>query len=242
MAEAYLATSLARLRREIDVRWPRRDRRSDGWIGDRSHTARKSDHNPDWSSSPRGVVRALDIDKDGVDVNLLLREFIADSRTSYVIWNRYIYDREYGFRRRRYGGENPHTHHMHISIRHGNAYEDSVRSWLSGSTPPPIRPPEPPEDDLPTAAEIAKAIHQYSEGDSQPFYKLNVGMYHDADATATLVRDLPDKMGKVRQGENPEWYDAVISTFNNTARLSEKADRQIELLEQILAALKAPPA
>lgn len=48
------------LRRQVDQAFPRRDRRSDGWIGDKAHQARKSDHNPD----SRGWVHALDIDAD----------------------------------------------------------------------------------------------------------------------------------------------------------------------------------
>lgn len=48
------------LRRQIDQAFPKRDRRSDGWIGDKAHQARKSDHNPD----PQGWVHALDVDAD----------------------------------------------------------------------------------------------------------------------------------------------------------------------------------
>jgi hypothetical protein len=57
---ARLCAGGVRLRKQIDNKWPKRDRRSDGWIGDRAHAARKSDHNPD----SRGIVHAIDIDEN----------------------------------------------------------------------------------------------------------------------------------------------------------------------------------
>ncbi len=48
------------LREQVDDMYMDRDRKSDGWIGDTRHSARKSDHNPD----KNGIVRALDLDAD----------------------------------------------------------------------------------------------------------------------------------------------------------------------------------
>jgi hypothetical protein len=48
------------LRDQIDRRWPKRDKRSDGWIGDKAHAARASDHNP----NKAGIVHAIDIDEN----------------------------------------------------------------------------------------------------------------------------------------------------------------------------------
>ena len=56
---AKLCAGGVRLRDQIDRRWPNRHKRSDGWIGDAAHAARKSDHNP-----IDGVVFALDIDEN----------------------------------------------------------------------------------------------------------------------------------------------------------------------------------
>jgi hypothetical protein len=53
-----LSKAAEQLRSEINTKYPKRDKRSDGWVGDTSHKRRKSDHNPD----KNGWVRAIDID------------------------------------------------------------------------------------------------------------------------------------------------------------------------------------
>src|SRR5690625_1832429 len=116
----FLAASLVKLRNEVNALWPNRSKVSDGWIGDAAHSARKSDHNPDWSAPGRrrGVVRALDITVRGIDVDRLLRHTTNDSRVAYVIYNRRIYTHARGWYR--YTGSNPHTNHVHVSIAHTN--------------------------------------------------------------------------------------------------------------------------
>lgn len=135
----YLAPALVQLRNEINAEHPERDKSSDGWIGDPSHAARVSDHNPDWPDG--GVVRALDVDKDGVDTNKLLAIAIRDPRIEYVIWNGFIYRRATGFKKEVYTGSNKHTGHMHLSSRHGKGYEDDTRAWGYASAAPASTPP-----------------------------------------------------------------------------------------------------
>lgn len=142
---AYLAPSLAALRSEADARWPNRDTASDGWIGDPAHAARVSDHNPDPDAND--VVRALDLDDDGIDVDALLAAVIGDERVEYVIHNRTIWSRSRDWVPRPYTGSNAHTTHVHVSIRHTPAAEADTRPWLT-----------PEEEDMPTAQEIADAI------------------------------------------------------------------------------------
>lgn len=114
-----LAPALVDLIDEVDARWPNRKRTSDGSIGDASHAARASEHNPDRDSDamPRGYVSALDITKDSAaQMEELRQKLIADPRTWYVIHNGRIWSRTYGFANRPYSGSNPHTAHMHVSL------------------------------------------------------------------------------------------------------------------------------
>lgn len=126
MATPYLAPSLARLRTAINTRWPNRDHSTDGWIGDVAHQARSSDHNPDPKT---GVVRAIDIDKDGIHVPSVLASAMVNSAVRYVIHNRRIYHVDNLFRPKAYTGSNDHTQHIHVSIEHTAAAEASKALW-----------------------------------------------------------------------------------------------------------------
>lgn len=130
----YLAPSLVALRDEVNAAFPKRDKTSDGWIGDTSHSARPSDHNPDWSDG--GVVRAIDIDIDDSDPTRdlrteLLNALLGDERVYYVISNGIIYSRTYGWAAHKYTGSNDHSHHVHVSIRSDVEFaETSTADWL----------------------------------------------------------------------------------------------------------------
>jgi hypothetical protein len=100
-----------------------RDKSSDGWIGDRSHSARRSDHNPD----AKGIVRAIDIDRDlsgkaKPDLMPYLADQIrvcakrGDKRISYIIFAGRIASSRMGWRWRKYRGINPHNTHLHVSF------------------------------------------------------------------------------------------------------------------------------
>jgi len=126
MPSPYLAPSLARLRTAINTRWPNRDHTTDGWIGDEAHQARTSDHNPDPKT---GVVRALDIDKDGIHVPSVLASAMVNPAVRYVIHYRRIYHVDNLFRPQKYTGDNPHTEHVHVSIEHTKGAEASKALW-----------------------------------------------------------------------------------------------------------------
>lgn len=126
MPSPYLAPSLARLRTAIDIRWVGRDHTTDGWIGDEKHQARTSDHNPDPKT---GVVRALDVDKDGIHVPSVLASAMVNVAVRYVIHNRRIYHVDNLFKPEKYTGSNAHTEHIHVSIEHTRNAESSKMPW-----------------------------------------------------------------------------------------------------------------
>lgn len=126
MPNAYEAPSLRRLRDTVNRRWPNRDKSSDGWIGDPAHQARQSAHNPD----PRtGVVRARDLDKDGIVMPVVIASGILHPSTRYIIFNRRIYRSQDRFRPRSYDGSNPHTGHGHFEIWATVSAENNPAAW-----------------------------------------------------------------------------------------------------------------
>lgn len=133
----YLAPSLVQLRNEVNSRWPKRSKVSDGWIGDTSHQARASDHNPDWriKGTRRGVVRALDVTTNGIDVALFLKHTTNDARVAYVIYNWRIYQHNTGWKK--YNGSNGHVNHVHVSVRHNAASENQIFAWFGSAAAGP---------------------------------------------------------------------------------------------------------
>lgn len=123
-----LARGAVTLRAQIDKRWPKRDRRSDGWIGDKAHQARVSDHNPD----ARGIVHALDIDADllGPGKGRKAAQRLADQivayaasglpgadRIKYVVFNDRVASGTYATSRWVWRGKGyGHFDHIHVSF------------------------------------------------------------------------------------------------------------------------------
>lgn len=135
MNQWRVAASLLKLRDQIDANWPKRDKSSDGTIGDAAHASRKSDHNP-WVIDRKGmpVVTALDITYDlmhGVDCHDLVSDIVAskDRRVKYIIWNRQIFSPP-RWKPRPYKGANPHTKHMHVSVFQDQDLYDDKRAWI----------------------------------------------------------------------------------------------------------------
>lgn len=160
---AYLAQSLATLRAEVNAAHPDRDKSSDGWIGDTSHGARKSDHNPE---PPTGIVRAIDVDGSDIDLAHLIYVAVNDPRTANVITFGQIWVRGVGWRA--YTGANKHTQHAHISVRKHVPSEVSTATW--GYRPTSAAPPTKREDEMnQTQNELLVAVYTMLKHPQYPF-------------------------------------------------------------------------
>lgn len=134
-----IAKALLALREQVNAMAPNRRKKSDGTIGDAAHASRASDHNPWVRDGGVGVVTAMDITHDppgGCDAGTLADTLLAsrDPRIKYVIFNRRIASHlQKGaaapFQWRPYGGSNPHTHHVHISVREEKTAYDATDPW-----------------------------------------------------------------------------------------------------------------
>lgn len=134
-----VAKSLLTLRDQVNRRAPRRNKASDGTIGDAAHCQRTSDHNPWVRDDSRGVVTALDITHDptgGCDANTIAEAIRGsrDRRVKYIIWNRRIANSaaiggNEPWKWRQYSGSNLHTRHVHISVKPDKASYDSTNTW-----------------------------------------------------------------------------------------------------------------
>lgn len=133
------AKSLLKLRSQVNARAPRRNKASDGTIGDAAHCQRTSDHNPWVRDGSIGVVTAMDITNDpahGCDANTIAEAIRAsrDQRVKYIIWNKRIANSSAigtaePWQWRRYTGTNPHTKHIHISVKPDKPNYDSTADW-----------------------------------------------------------------------------------------------------------------
>jgi len=120
-------------RNQMNTRFPNRSKSSDGTIGDTSHQASSSSHNPDQTGNPEyrdgdslDEVRAIDFttelnDSSGITMEQVVQKWIESLRNGqmwwirYVIFKRRIWHRRDNFVTRDYTGSDPHTGHVHVT-------------------------------------------------------------------------------------------------------------------------------
>lgn len=208
MARWRLAHALEVLRDEVNAEWPDRSKASDGTLGDASHAARVSDHNPALypGAGPTPVVRAMDITVQGID-HVQYRERIralgkaGDSRLNpngYVISDRRIASAQHepAWEWHPYTGTNPHDHHVHVSVGTNPRGFDSSAPWgIYGGTTSPIDDPE--ADDM------------FTEQDRADIAAIKRALLIDVasgadDATQTQARGLGAMLRSLLMGEYGE--------------------------------------
>lgn len=139
MSSWRMAKSLDKLLAQINTKYPKRSKASDGGIGNAEHSARTSDHNPDTD----GVVKARDFTHDpagGLNSELVAQALLdsRDPRIKYVISNRKIAAGSDGpspWKWRKYTGANAHDHHFHISVKKGKSFFDDTADWNLNAAP-----------------------------------------------------------------------------------------------------------
>lgn len=128
------ARAINQLLSEVNNLYPIRSKTDDGIIGDARHAAHTSDHNP-WVHDSNGqpVVTAVDITNDpvhGPNINSLIEKIMHDKRIKYIIFMHHIYNPSVSPDWRPYTGKDPHTGHVHISIKSDENLYDNTDRWL----------------------------------------------------------------------------------------------------------------
>lgn len=209
-----LAPCLVDLIEECDELAPNRSTISDGSVGDLSHQARTSDHNPD-----DGWVCAVDVTDDkanGCDADLLARHIVArrDPRVKYVIWNGTIaksFTDSAGHKAWTpypYTGTNAHEKHTHVSVHNTAAARNDLTAWWPQTEPAP--PAAPVEDD---------DMRQIVKGDGTGVSKAVAARWYITDGlTARHVNDREEAgvlvfagLAKWDDGEAFVWPQAVVN-------------------------------
>lgn len=165
MTDYWPSKAGVKLLAQLDNAFPHRDRASDGWIGDASHAAVVSDHNPCWScpGDRYGVVRARDFDasfggnagynstKESWAFAQDLRHAMlaGDSRISYIIaWDNdrkadFICSMNPGYQPlgvwRPYTGDS-HQNHVHVSFTADGDFRDHAFDLPSLNPAPTVDP------------------------------------------------------------------------------------------------------
>lgn len=159
--------SLKKLLDQINKGAPDRSKVSDGWIGDKAHQARHSDHNPE----PDGTVDARDFTHDpkhGADMKKVAAAIVKskDPRLSYLIFEGKILHGRKGAKNKKpwvwypYTGKNGHYHHMHISVL--DEGQDDKTAWAIDDAFKNVKAD--PATKL-TEKQVSSILHKGSKGD-----------------------------------------------------------------------------
>lgn len=223
----YIAGSLEKLRAQLNALAPNRSKVSDGGIGDAAHSSRTSDHNP---IAGTGQVCARDFTHDpagGLDCHVLAVALVksGDARIKYIIWNRRIWTLNLGWQP--YGGDNPHTKHLHLSVRSG-ALGDGTRAWVLNLSAPDQEDDMNAEQDQ-RLREIAVAVL----GTAKPVHPV------DGQGLIELMQPQQSKVAGSAYEADTATY--VLQLDARTYKMAERMTAIETQLGEVLALLRGEP-
>lgn len=155
---------------QLNERFPKRDKASDGLWGNKAHQESVSSHNGDKSGNAewkdgdkKDEVRARDWDKDLKDpdatMEQVVQEWVRLARAGklwwvrYIIFNKRIWHKRDGYKTRVYTGANKHDHHAHVNSDFTEKADEvtgtdwGLKNFRKPKPPapkPPVTTPKPP--------------------------------------------------------------------------------------------------
>ncbi len=261
MAGWVLVSCLQCLREELDLLAPRRDKKSDGALGDRAHAAAgTSDHLPDEEavalrakdSDNLNEVHAIDVDQDGpwpagwsmeriVQTIVLNHRAGRDNRLQNVIYRSRIWSASWGWTARKYTGANDHSHHAHFSARYTTAQERDTRPWGIAT---PAKPAQEEyvmasKDDVKTA--LREVLTEQQPYQANPGKRLATAGWGNVSIRTILEYLLEDATVREATGAQLDAFRAEVVTAlaaisadpGNDIQLT---DRQVGVIGERLAA------
>lgn len=248
-----LVPCLVKLRDEFNAAGPKRDRASDGTIGDVAHEERSSDHNRDESgkvpirdTDKVNEVHAVDIDKDGpwlagLTMEKMVQHILSrcrsgvENRLRYIIFNKRMWHIDRGWKLEKYSGANPHDKHAHFSASYATALEYDTRSWHLEDLLPKEPPPVSTNDDWRTADLNPDPKVTTSAGGAVWTAFLRTGILNQLPGQ---VRELGEELGERVQDVDDE-LDGISATL---VVLAAALADQSKKIDNVLELLEAPPA
>jgi len=253
MASWTVVPNLNELLDQMNARFPKRDKASDGAIGNTSHAARPSSHNPDKTGSPeyrdgdsRNEVRARDIDKDlkdthGVTMEKVVQHWIKNARNGKLPWVRYfifngrIWHKRDNFKTRKYTGSNKHDKHVHVNSDFTQSADSATKTnWLLKDfgvpkPKPPVKPqpaqPAKPVSPEQTAAvqKIQRALEVEPDGNWGSKTDSHAQLMHSAAQAITVNLDIKKIQAIIDTPGDGKWGPRSAAALTSWIKEIQKA-------------------
>ena len=212
-----LTRGLESFRGYVNVRFPHRDKKSDGTIGDQTHASGTSGHNPDITGKAEykdgdslNEVRAWDMDSDlndqyGYTAEKLVQYLVTMAREGryipfrYIIYKRRIWRRANSWKTEQYTGASAHEEHVHFS----GDYTDKADNYTGNLGIPTlgIPAPKPAESDT-LATSQSEFNNLIKNADVVPRYSGGVQVpTTDSNPTVGVAWVLGDLLGTSQRTE-----------------------------------------